>query len=123
MRDIRFRAWDGLNLVEKLRVGKIELFDDMLGFRFQHFDSDPEEIIFEEWTGMRDRKNNDIYEGDILRFDVAAILPGRKPLINERGIVTIRPLQTCYGQWEANYCTNVRVIGNIHENPNLMNAP
>lgn len=67
MREIKFRAWDGCNTIEKMRIGEAEYLDDMLSFRFQHFEGDnPAEIVYEQYTGLKDKNGKEIYEGDII---------------------------------------------------------
>lgn len=119
MREIKFRAWDKNQVFDRLSVGKMELFDDMLGFRFQHFDADPEDIVFDQFTGLVDKHGKEIYEGDIIRRKyqsqplVVVFLGGAFLLAIEIN-----------GSWE--YIDDIleadEVIGNIHENPELLNA-
>jgi uncharacterized phage protein (TIGR01671 family) len=64
-REIKFRAWD--NEQKKMFRGEKEQFDDMLGFRFEYFGLDPEEnVVYMQYTGVKDRRGVEIYEGDII---------------------------------------------------------
>lgn len=64
MLDIRIRAWD--RELKKMLYGKREDFDDMIGFRFDHFeDEDP---VFMLSTLKYDVEGVEIYDGDIIGF-------------------------------------------------------
>ena len=114
MRELKFRAWDGENLVEKLSIGKMELFDDMLGFRFQHFDCDPEEVIFEQYTGLHDKNGREIYEGDIIQYDdETGFIRNLVFWDDKRAMYVISNGEL----WQIE---DIEVVGNIHENPGLL---
>ncbi len=44
---------------------KTEQFDDMLGFRFEHFTD--ESPVYMQYIGLADKEGKEIYEGDILK--------------------------------------------------------
>jgi hypothetical protein len=62
MRKIKIRAWD--DVAQKMSYGEIELFDNMLSFRFNHFET--EKSIFMLWSTCQDTDGKDIYADDIL---------------------------------------------------------
>lgn len=62
MREIKFRAWD--KETKKMSCCNIEHFDDMLDFRFEHFETD--EPIFMQYTGLKDKNGREIYEGGVI---------------------------------------------------------
>lgn len=111
MREIKFRAWDSENNCKKLSIGKMELFDDMLAFRFNHFDQDPEDVIFEQFTGLCDKNGREIYEGDIIESH------------GFRGQIFYRFDLARFACTPEVYDINgAIIIGNIHENPELLNG-
>ena len=114
-REIKFRAWD---------KGTREFVDDVLitankyGFLYQNwnrceFAGEDRDIILMQYTGLKDKNGKEIYEGDI----VSLYFRG------ENGVVTIRNFieDTSHLSGKLGYGdTECEVIGNIHENPELL---
>jgi uncharacterized phage protein (TIGR01671 family) len=122
MREIKFRAWDKANPIEKMRVGEAEYFDDMFAFRFQHFEGDnPSEIIYEQYTGLHDSKGREIYEGDIVhvtdgddRDDVCDTGIGPVVFLESWGLWYVEG-KLNNGLFDLHQENYIEVIGNIHE--------
>lgn len=138
MREIKFREWDQNRHeiyggdIPGMSYGNREDFDDMVGFRFAHTElmdyEGTEEFqnkrILEQFTGLHDKNGKEIYEGDIVEF------PSKRGTINFMGIVVYEKF--CFnikGFYEVFYDypslafsegNNYEVIGNIHENPELL---
>lgn len=123
MREIKFRAWDSENNCKKLSVGIMELFDDMLAFRFEHFEQDPENIVFEQFTGLHDKNGREIYEGDVVRIArYGGELQTHGEISEEKGAFCVRngyavAETDILGQFKPEI---IEVIGNIHENQELL---
>ena len=84
------------------------------------------DIPSEQFTGLHDKKNREIYHGDIckIKFDVEkvedyvfATLSKKEIESGERIFLVESPLFN--NQPELN-CDDIEVIGNIHENPELL---
>ena len=135
MREIKFRAWDK-KCIEVygtgMSYGEHEYLDDMLAFRFNHFESDnPSEIIYEQFTGLRDKNGKEIYEGDILLGVLATAGRGavtRKEKPFHFSVVWRAPsfhlsavdrYSNSTYRWYPAF-TECEVVGNIHENPELL---
>ena len=122
MKELKFRAWDGKKIIDDVipasETSIIELFD-----RYEWQETEVKAV--EQYTGLKDKNGKEIYEGDILGG------------IWESGFISwcekCKQLQyhsadigcmACSG--DANWYElaeddgELEVIGNIHENPDLL---
>lgn len=140
-REIKFRAWDfndkQMQQVTALyfeldRVREVETLEHK-GVYIRNF-ADPEEITVMQSTGLKDKNGIEIYEGDILRSHHFYDTEGKELKLSH-----IVQWSEKYSGWYAlnvdsmdegdgsqqlwAYMRNAiepHVIGNIHENPELM---
>lgn len=128
-RDYKFRAWD-LHRKEmnyKVLVGNTDHNDKnytcnsllcVKGRIVEWRDADEFDIKLMQFIGLKDKNGNEIYEGDILKYPhrgykrTFLIEYGR--LYNEIGKVV------CNGFIVDDDYDNMIVIGNIYENPELL---
>ena len=81
----------------------------------------PEQIELMQSTGLKDKNNQEIFEGDIVDYK------GRKAVIKWHGSYAsfiyrfVDELQERASDWEPLFlaCYHFEVIGNIYENPEL----
>ncbi len=133
MREIKFRAWNRLNgkMYENVgyRNGLIFIDYDYDEYDFECegdiiinsnyiLDEDITEIM--QYTGLKDKNGNEIYEGDI----VEELNGERHPIVYEEYRFDV------YGFYDTGYdiagdgfsegSDKFKVIGNIYENPELL---
>ena len=108
MRDFKFRAW---SISGKQMIGWEKMKEDRK-LLYKYFEWDDVYHLM-QYTGLNDRNGKEIYEGDILEYFSGLVAKGSNPII--RQVV----------KWEQyrysidNY-KNSSVVGNVHENPELL---
>ncbi|WP_312507681.1 YopX family protein [Lysinibacillus sp.] len=113
-REIKFRAWDGMEWSYSSAVDYVE---DENTWRI--FDQLNEEWLYclqpYQYTGLMDKNGKEIYEGDIVQFK------------SIRDIIERYEVEyTNYGEWAIGMhrlsmrFKSCEVIGNIYENPELL---
>ena len=136
MREIKFRVW--IKHRKEMRYDNIVLIGvdgyiftgcevvELKGF--QYGDSDENNYILMQYTGLKDRQGKEIYEGDVVRH----LIPYEDSVGFSAEIIIIKwqterfhdiefnvPLGLGFNiEWEDDEL--VEVIGNVYENPELM---
>jgi hypothetical protein len=120
MRDIKFRVWD-----DKLKI--IFSPDNQIGGLWSIKESHNGIIkykdgILMQFAELQDKNDKDIYEGDILKHnDNLYYIKFSK---NQR-VLLLRMIDSKTNWRSLEWCNNVKkyieIIGNIHENPELLN--
>jgi uncharacterized phage protein (TIGR01671 family) len=120
-REIKFRAWDGQCMIDWLTINQTAFnfkVDTPLLWKVFH---DPH-IIRMQFTGLHDKNDTPIYEGDILRHTYD------DDYDDDVRIHVVR-----YGEWNCGCCDSIygfnfgswrsdeyEVIGNVFEHPHLL---
>lgn len=118
MRTIKFRAWD---ILRKRMIDDTRLW----GFEYgELFPKTPDQRAFDlmQFTGLLDKNGKEIYEGDIIEhIDERYIVPEFTPLSRLYEAENIKPHYGGSDDWMAASDIDWEVIGNIYENPELLN--
>lgn len=119
MRTIKFRAWNSDKAV-LAQVSEIEFDTNRIIVYGDHFVWGLHKYTLEQYTGVDDFYGNQIYEGDILNSN------GTPVVVDFRyGVfgVQLTDDQRASLPFLIEQCeTQAVVIGNIHENPELLEA-
>lgn len=123
MREIKFRVWDKI-------ISRFAKFNQLC-----HSFTD-ETLIFQQYTGLKDKNGREIYEGDILKehhyedwgdkegFEYIGVVRHRAYSNDARnqfsGFVTYPNLDENKGYAGNPIKVDCEVIGNIFENPDLL---
>ena len=118
MSEFKFRAWDKFDR-KFLSGGYDDVYLDLEGIIYKYtrdgLEPASERFIIEQYTGLRDKNGREMYEGDIFNglhdFGPAGAVP-------KSGTVRF-DVEQGYG-WNYWYIQTIEIIGNIHENPELL---
>lgn len=120
-RQLKFRAWDKLakqfTYPDKGYQGHYVL---TLNGQFQNLQngSGGDEYVVQQWTGLNDYENNNIYEGDIVRYELDGIVYTQTVGWGNNGWEMIDT--RLYSTPLITNLPNFEVIGNIFENGELL---
>lgn len=127
-REIKFRGWDK----EQSRMLTHDEIDDMDKGGVSHWmdiikPNNKEGIDVMQYTGLKDRNGKEIYEGDVVsvfnsRSEVVYLNGafGYKLKGEEHTIISFQ--SNGYFEWVNSRSNKIEVIGNIYENPDLLNS-
>lgn len=120
MKEFKFRAWDkkGKNM---FTINNLEIYDELDRDGFYDIDSVINNESWEvmQWTGLKDKNDKDIYEGDILKtkrqIKKFHIVEWTNPIMygDEYG-------DTAGLDMGCSVYPECEVIGNIYENPEMI---
>jgi len=136
MREIKLRAWDGTKMItpafvwNKLSCQFYNQFHDKWMFGTKH-----ENIILMQYTGLNDKSRKEIYEGDILKYwdgekgrDNGVVIFNKGSFVAsaifDKGRFVASAHHNIFCKildwWDLTVPDFNEIIGNIYENPKLL---
>ena len=114
MREIKFRAFD----TEKKAWTFVTLGDLICGACTENGDKplSGAKQVWEQYTGLKDKNGKEIYEGDIVKCGPYSA----RPIVFEEGRYWLGEEPDDLFFSSGFFHGGIEVIGNIHENPELL---
>lgn len=122
MREIKFRAWDKLGkemfrvIMLSFPVGEKRI---IVSGRGGSTDTENNDCILMQFTGLHDKNGKEIYEGDIIQCKCAGGLL-KFEIVWEEKDARFNRKDTIYLSGGVTSGEGTEVIGNIYENPELL---
>lgn len=119
MRELKFRAWSEEDREYRTDLNVFRLFHGKIICTSPMYNLEGDRFDVEQYTGLKDKNDKEVYEGDIVGFKWTKRLY----------VVTYRAYDASFilenDEWEEAIHLSLdkddfEVFGNIHENPELL---
>ena len=123
MRELRFRAWD--DSISKMIDWESLLLTNSDGTSYYGirsiFAMESHHYHLEQYTGLKDKNGKEIFEGDFLGGDIGLVIKWCD-ICSGWALFGFDDCLSCSGDVRINEYvpSDFEVIGNIHENPELL---
>ena len=127
MRDIKFRAWDK-ELKEWTKYSISNIDDTLIDFYnketgFWESDREGERFALCQYTGLKDKNDREIYEGDIVRAVRFSRWEGVAKYSDKNQAFVFECIDKNYRGnivFMSQFDQGFKILGNIYENPELL---
>lgn len=124
MREIKFRCWDRFKQRwsnYKINDSTVYFMDKNTGVWYGSYNKRYKDFNLMQYTGLKDKNNKEIYEGDIVKLRANHGI-GVVKYYDEWGAFVVeyikpRPLAVLGMNY---YKEDIEILGNIYENPKLI---
>ncbi|EHD3914464.1 YopX family protein [Campylobacter jejuni] len=128
--DFDFRVWDGKKYINNIKGGVyihkindhikcLNRNQDCYDYEFELDDLDNSNLEIELFTGLYDKNGKKIYEGDILElFATGEIITGR--VVYDKEKARFELVTSDEDIVDFTFYIDIEIIGNIHENAELL---
>jgi uncharacterized phage protein (TIGR01671 family) len=143
MRKIKFRAWEksvrGLDARGMMWQSDETFKDYVVGFdgsvyekfvdsfagqSFENYRDVSDRFILMQYTGLKDKNGREIYEGDIVRYMLGGDWIVGDVRYDADSARYVKRAEKAGSSWDykdlASYASSTQVIGNIYEDPELL---
>jgi len=120
MREIKFRAWNKLDRPDNQMYHRVNLTPDA---KVVMPDGEEWELPLMQYTGIKDKNGVKIFEGDVLKWTFNNLGGSRIIVVKEPKILREEfegSIFTVGVGYNIKYPEQCEVIGNIYENPELL---
>ena len=114
-REIKFRAYTHDN---RMVYESFYSYFGSYGCVFNQFECEPKDLM--QFTGLQDKNGKDIYEGDIIRLKMIDGFEDFRVLYSDDKARFVLMDDLGNDTWSFGLGNNMRIIGNIHENKDLL---
>ena len=126
MRERKYRGWDGLHMTYSPKIGGKLILTPREDLGFLDLNQGLEDLqcntILMEWMGSKDKTGRDIYEGDIISGCFYGDICVVEWVQEDAGWSPFSRPSFGGCEWESESPKSVTVIGNIYENPELLES-